>query len=256
MLTVIPIPAFNDNYIWLILNPENHHAAVVDPGDATPVRAYCDQNNITLSAILITHHHPDHAGGVNELVKQYNTPVYGPAHEQIPHCNHPLTEGDSISIEALGISFDVIDIPGHTSGHIAFYGNGWLFCGDTLFSGGCGRIFEGTPPQMYDSLTKLKKLDPSTLVFCGHEYTVANLEFALAVEPNNTLLVKRMSDAKNTRKEGKPTLPSTIKLELDTNPFLRAHCDDIKAAAEDYSGTPLTSDVDVFAAIREKKNNF
>lgn len=223
MLHVMPIPAFEDNYIWLIQNSLHRQAAVVDPGDATPVLHYCQQHDITLCAILITHHHGDHTGGIANLVKHYNTPVYGPAHENIPHCNHKVNPGDQIVIDALGqLTFKVLGIPGHTSGHIAYYGNHWLFCGDTLFAGGCGRLFEGTAKQMYQSLNKLKALPPATQVFCAHEYTQANLAFALTVEKDNLELQQRIEKIAKLRQQQQPTLPSTIDIELKTNPFLRA----------------------------------
>jgi hydroxyacylglutathione hydrolase len=257
MLQVIPVPAFSDNYIWLIINSANNQAACVDPGDATPVLQYCDQNSITLCAILITHHHPDHTGGVAELAEHYSIPVYGPAQESIPNCEHPLKEGDQIKIKNLDdLKLRIIDIPGHTRGHIAFIGNGWVFCGDTLFAAGCGRIFEGTPQQMFDSLNKFKTLDPSTQVFCGHEYTLANLTFAQSVEPNNKDIQNKMVLIQKMRDENKPTLPSTISEELKTNPFLRADSPEIIASAQNYRGQSLTQPVDVFATVREMKNNF
>lgn len=223
MLKVIPICAFNDNYIWLILQPETRHAAVVDPGDADPVISYCTKHNITIDAILVTHHHGDHTGGITTLAEHYSTTVYGPAQEPIPKCDHPLHEGDSVTLPTLnGLTFDIIDIPGHTSGHIAYYGNNWLFCGDTLFSAGCGRLFEGTPEQMFTSLKKLKSLDLKTKIYCAHEYTLANLLFAQHVEPNNQDIVTHIENCTKLRANNKPTLPSTIEMELKINPFLRA----------------------------------
>ncbi len=239
MLHVIPIPAFNDNYIWLIKNSHNHQAAVVDPGDAKPVLDYCQQHDITLCAILITHHHSDHTGGIADLVKHYNIPVYGPAHENIPHCDHKLNENDQIVIEKIDqLKLKVFDIPGHTSGHIAYYGNDWLFCGDTLFAGGCGRLFEGTAKQMHQSLAKLKVLPFNTKVFCAHEYTQANLAFALTIEPNNFDLQQRIDEVNQLRQQQQPTIPSTIAIELKTNPFLRV------------------KDCQQFAHIRELKDYF
>lgn len=239
MLHVVPIPAFTDNYIWLIVNPDNHQAAVVDPGDAQPVLDYCQQHGLELCTILITHHHPDHVGGVNKLVKHYNIPVYGPALENIPDCDHKLSEGDVVTLEQLDhLKLNVIDVPGHTSGHIAYYGNGWLFCGDTLFAGGCGRLFEGTPAQMHTSLAKLKALPPQTQVFCAHEYTQANLAFAITIEPDNLDLQQRIQDVAKLRQQQQPTIPSSIDIELKTNPFLRV------------------KDDKAFANVRQLKDNF
>lgn len=257
MLNVIPIPAFTDNYIWLIHNTDNNQAAVVDPGDATPVLNYCEQNNITLRDILITHHHPDHTGGIEALADHYNITVYGPASESIPRCDHPLREGDHVTLDYLDdLTLNVLDIPGHTSGHIAYVGNGWLFCGDTLFAGGCGRLFEGTPAQMHHSLSKLAALDPKTLVFCAHEYTVANLKFALSVNNSNQDLHARIERENKTRDEGKPTLPSSIDLELKTNPFLRSNDPEIIKAAEQHCNQSVSDSTAIFAAIRELKDSF
>ena len=257
MLTVIPIPAFNDNYIWLILNQENNQAAVVDPGDATPVLAYCTEHGITLCAILITHHHKDHTGGITQLLAHYNIPVFGPAGETIVACTNPLKEHDVATLPTLNqLSLRVLDIPGHTKGHIAYYGNGWLFCGDTLFSGGCGRLFEGTAEQMHHSLTKLKNLPRDTNVFPGHEYTLANLTFALTLEPHNPALLERLESVKTMRATHQPTLPSTIAIECNTNPFLRCHTQDIIAAAEDSLRQKPSSEAAVFAVIRAKKDIF
>lgn len=258
MLDVLAIPAFTDNYIWCILNRDTQAAAVVDPGDATPVREFCDQNGIHLSAILVTHHHHDHIGGVAELAEHYNTPVYGPAGESIPNCSHPLLEGDTIAIESLdNLKLSILDLPGHTLGHIAYVGHGWLFCGDTLFAGGCGRIFEGTAEQMFASLEKLKSLPADTLVFCAHEYTLANLTFALSVEPNNAALQSRIKAETSKQDAGNPTLPSTIELERATNPFLRCDSPEIVSAANANAPQkkPQTP-VAVFAVIREVKDKF
>ena len=257
MLTVIPISAFNDNYIWLILNRDNNQAAVVDPGDAAPVLAYCTEHAITLCAILITHHHKDHTGGITQLLAHYNIPVFGPAGETIVACTNPLQENDVITLPTLKqLSFRVLDIPGHTKGHIAYYGHSWLFCGDTLFSGGCGRLFEGTAKQMHHSLNTLKHLPLDTSVFPGHEYTLANLTFALTLEPNNQELLNRLESVKKMRANNLPTLPSTIAIECNTNPFLRCHTQEIIAAAADHLGQKPASETAVFAAIREKKDRF
>lgn len=257
MLNIVPIPAFHDNYIWLIINPNNHQAACVDPGNAKLVIQYCEQNNITLCAILITHHHFDHTGGVPKLAKHYSIPVYGPAQESISNCNHPLKEQDHVTLPLLNnLEMKVLDVPGHTSGHIAYVGNGWLFCGDTLFAAGCGRLFEGTPQQMLTSLNKFKTLDPKTKVFCAHEYTLKNLEFAQSVEPNNTAIQAKIAQSRTLRNQQKPTLPSTISDELKTNPFLRTDSKEIIASAQAYCGHELSQPVDIFTTIREMKDHF
>ncbi len=256
MLQVYRIPAFQDNYIWLLVNPKTKRGVVVDPGDATPVLATIQENNITLADILITHHHADHTGGIAELLAHTKIPVYGCYREPIQHLSHPLKEQDLLTLTALEITFKILEIPGHTLGHIAYWGDGKLFCGDTLFTGGCGRIFEGTATQMLSSLTKLKNLPDDTLVYCGHEYTEANLRFALTVEPHNQKILQRYNTVKEERSDGKATVPSPLSLELETNPFLRTHIPEVKKAAESYSGTALSNETDIFAVIRNWKNNF
>ena len=184
-LSVLAIPAFADNYIWLV--HDGVHAAVVDPGDAAPVFAVLEANNLTLVAILLTHHHADHVGGVPELLQRFPVPVFGPSREAIPTITHALNQEDSIAVPELGLTLQVLDVPGHTGGHIAYLSveEGWLFCGDTLFAGGCARLFEGTPAQMVGSLSTLAKLPDGTQVYCAHEYTMANLRFAQEIEPGN-----------------------------------------------------------------------
>jgi hydroxyacylglutathione hydrolase len=254
MPTIIPIRAFADNYIWLM-----HHggkAAVVDPGDAAPVIEYLDREGIELCAIVNTHHHGDHVGGNRGLLARWRVPVFGPAREQIPGRTRALVEGDTLVLPEIGLEFSVLDIPGHTSGHIACFGNGMVFSGDTLFAAGCGRLFEGTPAQMVASLDKLAALEPETLVYCGHEYTVSNLRFALAVEPRSAALHARLERDQATRNRGQPTLPSTIAEELATNPFLRSADPAIRAAAIDHAGRDLPDRVAVFAELRAWKNAF
>ena len=234
-------------------------AAVVDAGDAAPVLAYLEREDLDLVAILATHHHNDHVGGNVALLERFAVPVYGPAHETIPGRTHALSEGDRIGVPGIDATFDVLDIPGHTAGHIAFVGSvdaPALFCGDTLFAVGCGRLFEGTPAQMWSSLAKLAQLPPSTRVFCGHEYTLANIRFGLAVEPGNAALVARQSREEARRARGEPTLPSTIGDERATNPFLRAALPAVKAAAEAHARRPLDGDVASFAELRAWKNTF
>ncbi|MEO8038549.1 MAG: hydroxyacylglutathione hydrolase [Betaproteobacteria bacterium] len=253
-IEIIPLRAFRDNYIWCLRNGAN--AAVVDPGDASPVLEYLESERVNLVAILATHHHPDHVGGVAQLASKYSAPVFGPARETIPAITRHLQEGDHVRIDALELQFDVLDIPGHTAGHIAFHGAGMLFCGDTLFSVGCGRVFEGTPPQMLASLSKLVALPESTRVYCGHEYTLANIRFAHAVEPDNPALVARERETRAALASGKPSVPSTLKSELATNPFLRTSVPDVVSAASARQGHPITDPAEVFAALRDWKNVF
>ncbi len=252
MLEIVPISALKDNYIWTLRDAK--HAAVVDPGEAGPVLDYLAREQLTLVAILATHHHPDHVGGIDALLKQRMVPVFGPRKEPIPGMTHPVTEGDSVSIPELGASFSVLDIPGHTRAHVAYYGLDSLFCGDTLFACGCGRLFEGTPEQMYASLQKLLALPDETKVYCGHEYTLANIQFARAVEPHNEALAAREADEQKLRAVGKPTLPSTVGREKATNPFLRCLEPAVIDSANKYLGSRLTDPVRVFAAIRDWKN--
>jgi hydroxyacylglutathione hydrolase len=250
------IPAFTDNYIWML--HQGQRAVVVDPGDAAPVFAALAQLSLQLDTILVTHHHPDHIGGVAALRDATGARVFGPTREAMPEPIRRLDEGDSV--QALGLQFNVIDVPGHTAGHIAYYcadmdGTPLLFCGDTLFSGGCGRLFEGTPAQMLHSLGKLSALPGNTRVCCTHEYTLSNLKFARAVEPDNAALAAYQAHCTQLRAQGVPTLPSTIAQELQINPFLRTHSADVIRTAQERN--PLaTNEVAVFAAIREWKNTF
>jgi len=253
MLNVIALPAFSDNYIWVIENPGHKTCAIVDPGDAGPVLDYLKHSDYTLSAVLITHHHADHIGGITAIIEQFPAPVYGPAKERIPHCQHPLNEPDEITIENLA-SFKVMDIPGHTLGHIAYHSGDLLFCGDTLFAGGCGRVFEGTNAQMLHSLSKLAALSPNTRIFCAHEYTEANLRFAEHVEPNNKDIKQRLQEVQNLRQTNTITIPSLLESELKTNPFLRCHEQDVIDMAEQVGGQPMSSAEQVFGVIRKWKN--
>ncbi len=229
---------------------------MVDPGDAGPVIAHLQREGIELVAIVATHHHGDHVGGIRDLLSRWRVPVYGPANEDIPGRTRALREGDSFELPEVGASMSVLDIPGHTSGHIACFGGGILFCGDTLFAAGCGRLFEGTPAQMLSSLDKLAALPGETRVYCGHEYTVANLRFASAIEPGNERLRERLSREQEKVDRGEVTLPSTIAEERLTNPFLRTADAAIQAAATSHAGRPLTDRVAVFAEIRAWKNGF
>ena len=252
--TIAPIRAFKDNYIWCLRR--GTLAAVVDPGDAAPVFDYLRSEGLQLTAILNTHHHADHVGGNTDLLSKYNVPIFGPARENIPGVTRKLAEGDEIEVPGIGVRLRVLDIPGHTAGHIACHGDGVLFCGDTLFSCGCGRLFEGTPAQMHASLSKLANLPGETLVYCGHEYTLANLRFAEAAEPGNPALAERRSAARAALDRGNPTLPSTIAVERATNPFLRVREAALVTSASRFAGRSLTSPVEVFAALRKWKDGF
>ena len=255
MAVVLHVPAFNDNYIWLVRG-RTDRVAIVDPGDADPVLEFLARERLTPDAILCTHHHGDHVGGVEDLRARYDVPVYGPRHERIAALTHRLGEGDRVALPNLGIALTVLDIPGHTAGHIAYVGDGLLFCGDTLFSAGCGRLFEGTAEQMHASLGKLAALPDDTAVYCGHEYTQANLEFARAVEPENSAARAYRSEVALRRGQGGISLPSTIGRERQINPFLRCHLPDVRAAAEKHAGKTLPTDVEVFAALRRWKDSF
>jgi len=280
---LIPIPAFEDNYLWLL--HDGQRATIVDPGDAQPVIRVLQENGLQLESILVTHHHPDHIGGVDTLRDATGAKVFGPARERIPEPLTRLRDGDTV--RALGLDFQVLDVPGHTAGHIAFYlaptlsasrdalppegahpawggpapdgtvldGRPLLFCGDTLFSGGCGRLFEGTPAQMLASLDRLATFPGDTRVCCTHEYTLSNLRFALAVEPDNSELIGYHARCAALRDKGKPTLPTSIAQELLINPFLRTRQATVMAAARRFDPA-AHDDNSVFAAIRQWKNQF
>ena len=252
MLEIVPVKAFKDNYIWTLR--DDKRAAVVDPGDARPVIEYLTREKLELVAILATHHHADHVGGIAELLGRGRVPVYGPRGEPIETLTRAVGEGDTVTIPELSLSFAVLDIPGHTRAHIAYYGADCLFCGDTLFACGCGRVFEGTPEQMYASLEKLRALPDSTRVYCGHEYTLANIGFARSVEPGNGALGAREARDRKLREAGKPTLPTTLGEEKATNTFLRCLEPAVVESANKYLGARAADPVRVFAAIRDWKN--
>lgn len=257
-MNLLPLPAFSDNYLWMLHDASA--AIVVDPGDARPVLQALERLAVPLQAILVTHHHADHVGGVEALRQATGAVVYGPARESIPPPFVPLQHG--AQVQALGLSFSVLDVPGHTAGHIAYYcaptGSApLLFCGDTLFSGGCGRVFEGTPAQMLASLDTLAALPADTQVCCAHEYTLTNLKFARAVEPDNAALLQHSTLCQRLRAQHQPTLPSTIALEREINPFLRTRVPAVANAARGFDASIDPTDaVAVFTALREWKNKF
>ena len=257
MSTIHAVPAFKDNYLWVIAS--GRHAAVVDPGDAEPIERFLADRDLALDAILATHHHSDHVGGLMALAAHWRCPVFGPAGEKIEGIGRRLAEGDRIRVPGIEIDLEVLDVPGHTAGHIAYVDaeeKAFVFCGDTLFACGCGRLFEGTPEQMSRSLAKLARLPGPARVYCAHEYTLSNIRFAEAVEPGNAKLAERKARESARRERGEPTVPSTIGEELATNPFLRCAEPEVIASAERHAGHALRGEVEVFAEIRGWKNSF
>lgn len=256
-LNVTTVPAFTDNYFWLAHAPADPQQVVaVDPGDAAAINRALQQHRLRLAAVLVTHHHADHVGGVAQLQQEHAVPVYGPANEHIPGERIPLREGEVLQLASYGLEFAILDVPGHTAGHIAYVGHGVTFCGDTLFSAGCGRLFEGTAMQMWNSLGKLAALPAATRVYCAHEYTLSNLQFAQAVEPDNVAVKTHHEHCRALRAQGEATVPSTIGLELNINPFLRVREQTVKRAAETQAGRALNSEPDIFAVLRDWKNRF
>lgn len=261
-LTVSPIAAFSDNYFWVIARDGSRKVAVVDPGDAKPVIAYLQQHQLTLALILITHWHPDHIGGVGELVSRFEVPVVGPASPHIPQVTHIVKEGDEVAVfKALfGEIIQVIAVPGHTLDHIAYFAPSHtqprLFCGDTVFSSGCGRLFEGDGPMMWNSLNKIKQLPENTEIYCAHEYTLSNLKFALAVEPDNAAVAQRIAQANALRANSQPTVPTTLGQELNFNPFLRCDQKSIKDSVFARENVQNCDEETIFTALRRWKDQF
>jgi hydroxyacylglutathione hydrolase len=256
-LRVQPVPAFSDNYIWLIECPAAAHRVVaVDPGDAAPVIAALESQGLSLAAILLTHHHPDHIGGVAQLVRRWPAAVIAPGDERIDYRTRTVRDGERCELPDLGLGFEILHVPGHTVSHIAYWGHGALFCGDTLFSAGCGRMFEGTPRQMNASLNRLAALPPETAVYCGHEYTAANLKFAIEVEPANAAAKGYQTRVARLRETGLPSLPSTLGLEMQVNPFLRCGNAGVREAAARHAGSPLGEPAEVFGVLRAWKDGF
>ncbi|OGT60889.1 MAG: hydroxyacylglutathione hydrolase [Gammaproteobacteria bacterium RIFCSPHIGHO2_12_FULL_45_12] len=254
MLTISPIPALRDNYIWLLEDINTREAWVVDPGLAQPVIQALQAKKSSLSGILLTHHHPDHSGGVPELLSMWrDIPVIASSRSPLSFITHPVNE--STLNAPLPFGLNVLEVPGHTLDHLAFYNKESVFCGDTLFSMGCGRVFEGTPEQMHRSLTRLSALPPTTAMFCGHEYTLANLHFAQRVTPDNALIRQKIQAVKALYANHLASLPSTMGIETQLNPFLRCHEAAIIQAAETRAGHRLNNEVAVFAALREWKNH-
>lgn len=255
-MQIIPISAFNDNYIWAI--KVQNKLVVVDPGDAKPVLAYIQQHHLTLAAVLITHHHADHTGGIHALQQHCNAqlPVYGPATEHINGVTHPITDERTVNLTSPALTFTVLSVPGHTRGHLAYYCAPALFCGDTIFSAGCGRLFEGTPEQMYDSLQQINALPANTQLYPAHEYTLSNLAFAHAVEPENTQIVERTQQAEYLLSDDRPTLPTQLAEERTFNPFLRVEQAAIRQQLEKQYKIEVESPVHAFSLLRQWKDTF
>lgn len=253
MNKIIPIPAFHDNYIWMIVNAHGQ-TIVVDPGDAKPVLAALATNQYSLESILITHHHRDHTGGVDALVQQTQATVYAPGKPTGHHVDVTVNDNDAVLFKSHDLTFTVMATPGHTLDHVCYYTTGHLFCGDTLFAGGCGRLFEGTPEMMHRSLSRLARLPSNTRVYCAHEYTLANLRFALSIDPNNKDLIERVKKDQIKRDNQQPTIPSLLSDELATNPFLRPHAQALQVLAMHHKGQDKITNAEVFAIIRQLKD--
>lgn len=252
MLTLIPLPAFTDNYIWVL--HDGRHAIAVDPGDPAPLIAFLDTHRLALTAVLITHHHRDHTGGNTLLHQRYGCAIYAPENPSIPAVSHPLHGGDSVTLARPEAYFEVLATPGHTLDHLSYVGHGFLFCGDTVFGCGCGKLFEGSAAMMAASLDAILALPDATRVCCAHEYTLSNIDFAKTLDGDNPALLERERQDRARRSRNQPTLPSTLDLEKATNPFLRFHDPDMTAFAARYLNRPHPDPAEVFGAIRAAKD--
>lgn len=256
MLKIHAVPSLTDNYIWLIQANQSSNVIVIDPGDAQPVLDLLEQQQLNPVAVLITHQHYDHVDGIRPFLEHYNVPVYGPKTELIPARTHALSEQKTLNIHPDFPSCDVLDIPGHTFGHIAYLFNDALFCADTIFSAGCGRLLGGTAEQLFNSLQRISQLPLQTSLYCAHEYTQANLAFARAVEPSNQAIEDRIVEVTLLRQKNQPTLPTNLAIELAINPFLRCDKQEVIQSANSYAGYELTTPLEVFTALRLWKDRF
>jgi hydroxyacylglutathione hydrolase len=256
MLHIWAVPIFADNYVWILEREGVDRVAVVDPGEASQVIAALDERGLEIAAVLVTHHHRDHVGGLSRIIRNSHPAVYGSGNDSISGVDHPVGDGDTVSIPDLDLDLEVVALPGHTMNHLGFVAPEIAFVGDTLFAGGCGRVFDGTPGQMHESLMRLAALAPETKAYCAHEYTIANLRFARLVEPDNPLLASRLEAVETARAAGLPTVPSTIAIERKTNPFLRCSKPAVVAAAEKRAGRGLKPGAEVFTIIRGWKDGW
>jgi len=251
-----PVPVLTDNYVWVLSNPQTGIAVAVDPGDAAPVAEFLLQRGLDLRAMLVTHHHWDHVGGIDELKRQSGATVYGPARENVSGVDTGVSQDDRITVPGLDVEITVLDLPGHTTGHVGYLADDCLFCGDTLFSAGCGRLFDGTATQLHASLQKIAALPDDTRICCTHEYTLNNLYFALEVEPGNQAAREHLSRVEELMRQRRPSLPGTLALERRINPFLRVHRDSVIEAVSRHAGRPIRDDVDCFTELRKWKDGF
>lgn len=256
MSSVSFVNALQDNYIWIIISDNRRHAIVIDPGEAAPVRTFLQKHCLQLNAILLTHHHPDHSAGVADLVAQYHCPVYGMQREELPWVTQIVTQQNKIQLDNFTHAIEIIEVPGHTRDHLAYRHSSALFCGDTLFAGGCGRLFEGSAKQLYDSLLKLSSLPEETRIYCGHEYTINNLLFAEWIEPDNVDIKQRLTQAKQLRQQNLPTVPSALKIEKLTNPFLRCHLAHIRKRIAELAKQSIMDAESTFACVRKLKDQW